>query len=368
MFVVTSLDASRYRRTDDNFVAVLNGLYLAVTSNDAILIWPLDALTCNPNKLQAHSKCIQGITFGVGVDDEHVLLCSSDSSQIIVWTIGIGGFSHDCVSIAHDYGCHESIKLCPRDNFLAVVAQNVVHVMSVNEDSRGNKIASLECHSSAIIMAEFSFFTLDLLVTCSADKTYSAWNYRTNELLYQSAINVLGMYTCVAMDPNSDRYAVATSNGQITIVTPPNFSSPQSLDLSRSPFRKKSISDTPRNINSSLSGDLISLFFSMKPTMPKQKAFAYQSRPDNLNSQSDKAFSDERKSPTNELLDWPPLLVVGFTAGVILIHALTFEKLFQIEFDQTDIRNFEKPRQKTQISSGECLIILSVKSAMKIVL
>ena len=344
MFLVKTLKLCE--NLSANLIAVLNGLYVAIASESDLLIWPIDALNYNPNRLNGHSKIITGLTFGVGSDDESVVLCSSDADQILIWTIGIGGFSDDSKVFKHNFGAHECIKLCPRDSYLAITAQNVVHVLALKCKSKESATITLDAHTSPVIMVEFSYFSIDLLITCSADKTYAAWNYNTGALMYQSSINVFGMYTCVAMDPITDRYAVGTSNGLVSIVHAPNFSEPQVIDVNKNSLRRNHSSESPRQTSE---GELISMFFTMKPTMPSSDAYAFQNRPGLVTS----GVRIGRKSPTKELLEWPSLLVLGFSTNVVLLHSWTFEKLFHFDFTESLICHFDDPRKKSQVSSGK---------------
>ena len=315
-----------------------NGVYIALADCKRLLIWPVDATNLPPNVLLGHESPIVGLCFGIGTDVGNIVMCTSDMNQINVWTIGIGGVSENCDVIPHDFGPHDGIKICPNDANLAVTTFNVVHVFPFTSAEQYGNVSTLAGHESKITAVEFSFFYTNILVTTSEDRTYIVWNYIDGTVLYQSSINVLSPFSCIAVDPNADRVAIGAANGQITVINTQNFTNPQYLDLGRS-LRRDSV-----DFESFEYLQLLNLFFTMKPTMPPQLPITMQK------VQNRQGVSS---SCTDELLEWPPLLVAGMSTGCALYHALTFEKLFYADFSYSSFRHFENTRRTTVIQTGE---------------
>ena len=319
-----------------------NGVYIALADGKRLMIWPVDATNLPPNVLLGHENLILGLCFGIGTDVGNIVMCSSDINQINVWTIGIGGVSENCDVIPHNFGHHDGIKICPNDTHLAVTNFNVVHVFPFSAAGQFDRVCKLAGHESKITVVEFSFSS-DVLVTTSEDRTYIVWNYINGAVLYQSSINVLSVFSCVAMDPNADRVAIGAANGQIIVINSQNYTNPQILDLNRSLRRSKSLGENVSDYESIEYFQLMSLFFTMKPAMPTQIPMQMQKNQSRLNCSS---------SFTDELLEWPPLLVTGMSSGCALYHALTFEKLFYVDFSYSSFRHFGNTRRTTVIESG----------------
>ncbi|KAJ8385477.1 hypothetical protein AAFF_G00185730 [Aldrovandia affinis] len=169
-----------------------------------------------PLNLVGHHNTVSALAFGKRWNP--LLLCSASEDYVIVWDIehcyrrDIEGLTATGTVIGTLLGTVQHLSLCPRNEKVAVCSAAKTYILSVE----GEEIMStLTGHLGPVTAAEFCPWALHVLVSISEDRTFKVWDWRTEEILYQSSILSASPLLSLVISEESRRLVTGSANGQV---------------------------------------------------------------------------------------------------------------------------------------------------------
>ncbi|XP_033101043.1 WD repeat-containing protein 27-like [Anneissia japonica] len=336
-----------------------NGTYVALPlGRTSVGVWSLQSISSKPLELIGHGKPICCLC--LGSQPRPPLLASSAQDYIIVWNIQKARDAYEegnqirGVVIYTRPGYVEHMDFSPDDLLLAVCIDKEVLILSSQSE---HLHTTLEGHTARVTSAEFSPHHEALVVSISEDRTFKVWDISKNILVYQSTIISGSPFLCLALNHESEQVAIGSTDGQVRIYDmseDSGFRTLHQLDVAkhlqkihRSKFAKDQYNDEPSTISSKPSwktpqaavdstydveeddqseagSSIVGLFFRVRPS---------KSRPSS--GVQLPSFLTQNSSVVQDLLEVPPLLVVGTTASILIVNAYSYDVIRVIDLQES---------------------------------
>ncbi|KAM3931161.1 WD repeat-containing protein 27 [Leptodactylus fuscus] len=152
-----------------------------------LCIWNNATLQEQPLVLKGHHEPITAVA--LKHDGRQCLACSASQDYVIIWNI------HECSQAAHQgllprgqvigtlLGTVQHLGIHPNKQLVAACASATVFILNTE---REEILTELIEHLGPVTAAEF--WSDDLLVCISEDRSFSIWNYYSQHLIYRSGI------------------------------------------------------------------------------------------------------------------------------------------------------------------------------------
>ncbi|XP_038078106.1 WD repeat-containing protein 27-like isoform X2 [Patiria miniata] len=338
-----------------------NGVYLALPVAKSVGVWSLQSLSSKPLVLEAHKKKLSCLCFGR--QHNPTLLCSAAEDYIIVWNVEQARNTYDLGDQIRGQiigQCLGHVQYCSFSYDDALVAVCIGCEVLILDSKVERLDTTLEGHMAPVTCAEFCPYHPATLVSVSEDRTFKIWDITRGCLVYQSCIISASPFLSLAMNTNSECFAVGSSDGQVRIfdLTEGNgYRCLHQLDIAKllrtqretkELDKNSSTASGPRTISShpawkrpendqpiadgtpddsdfsSEAGEaILGLHFTTKVASTDPSSGVAQSKPPSL-------LPDD--SLIEELLDESPMLVVGTPGALLQINTHSFEMATFIDF------------------------------------
>ncbi|XP_052766910.1 WD repeat-containing protein 27-like [Mya arenaria] len=357
--VVEVVSSQRVAFTPAHIQLACDGTFLALpkTRTD-IGAWSLHDISCKPLELVGHGKTLTALALGNKSSPK--LLVSAADDYVIVWDL------HQCRQkvergesvrgrvIGTTLGTVAHLALSPDDSRIAAcVGAEIVILLAQRECS----VAVLEGHDGAVTAAEFCPHYTATLVTISEDRTFKVWDVSELVLVYQSPILTASPFLCLTMSFTEPRVSIGAADGMVRVIdlTDGNgFRCLHQVDAEKIINRQREHrhitheQDTtgPVKVSSrpvwrqpvqagvGAGGEesprveagtaVLAMYFSAPPMQPCPPSTNTTHLP----------FLHNQSSIVSDLLTSSPLLLVGTTAGFLVLNAGSLDLLEHIDFQE----------------------------------
>ncbi|XP_071963936.1 WD repeat-containing protein 27-like [Antedon mediterranea] len=361
------------KTSSDAVQLACNGTYVALPmGRTSVAVWSLQSISSKPLELVGHSKPISCVCFGS--QPQPPLLCTAAPDYIIVWNVHKARASYEQgsqirgVVIFSTPGCVEHLNLSPDDLLVAVCIDKEVLILSSQSE---HLHTTLEGHTARVTSAEFSPHHEAMVLSVSEDRTFKVWDINNSVLVYQSTIISGSPFLCLAWNYENEQVAIGSTDGQVRIydmndssgfrllhhidvakhlqkaqvsrlhtdqelVEPSTISSKPSWKT-----QQPTADDTYDEDDQSEAGNtILGLFYRVRPTKSRPRSAA------NLPS-----FLTHNSSVVQDLLEVPPVLIVGTTASILIINAYSYEvtRVIDLQDSLSSEQNLDTPMKSISL-------------------
>ncbi|KAM4694242.1 WD repeat-containing protein 27 [Discoglossus pictus] len=309
--------------------------YCAFPQNrNELCIWNTSDAFEQPIILKGHHEAITAVAIRSTLNP--CLVCSASRDYVILWNL---------------VKCKATVLqgLLPRGIVIGTLLGEVYH-LGFNPDGTkvvacaGNKIfilheeheeilSELSGHLGPVTSAEFCTWQENFLVSISEDRTFKVWDYRTESLVYQSA--VLSAFPLLRMYVDADNKQLVTGcvDGQLrvfSLLKEHQFRCVCQVDLQKEKLKFLSKIEKPRQLEKSVEIQNESCKLSGSDKNPKES----------MDSGFPILHIQQYEQPSLELeislLGIPRRLWIGSSSGLLLMNMANSEVEAVLDFREND--------------------------------